>query len=195
MSLLRTKYGAFKVLRSLLHPGLGGGSYRVCYSFSIGGFCCCLPAISLLIRCTFLDGQPTSCSFHRVSQEHVCHFAGNYQPYLRCLKPVPQALCVTSSTRLYLPVSFSWYSHWIIFLDQFLNHIHPSLAPLMLISGPAWPLDLVCFHLFSNSVNVYRVPTVYQARTWYLEVNKTKSLFLIPGCPCFILSMKPCIYK
>lgn len=111
MSLLRTKYGAFKVLRSLLHPGLGGGSYRVCYSFSIGGFCCCLPATSLLIRCTFLDGQPTSCSFYQVLQENVCNFAGNYQPYLRCLKLVPQALCVTSSTRLYLPVSFSWYSH------------------------------------------------------------------------------------
>lgn len=142
------KYGAFKALRRFLDPGLGGGSYRVCYFFSIGDFCYHLPAISLLIECTVSDGQPPSFSFHGVLPFLTsCNFAGNYQLYLR-LKAGPPTSCVTSSTPLNLPVSFAWNSH-ITFLGQFLNHVDSSLAPLMLISDPPWPLDLVVFHLFN----------------------------------------------
>lgn len=104
----------------------------------------------------FFDGQPKTFSFHSFASAGIMQFCGKLLALLKCLKLAPKHhVSLHLPVSIYLPVSFSWYSRWITSPDQFLNHIHSSLALLMLISDPSQPLDLMPFHLFSNAVNVY----------------------------------------
>lgn len=126
----------------------------------------------------------------------ILQFCGKLPGLLKCLKLVPRHhISLHLSVSIYLPVSFSWSACWSTFLDQFPNRIHPSLAPLMLISDSPGPLDLMPFSLIQE-FSIYALSAYYPpGMDLVFGGRQDKISIRALGFPCFILSGKPFIYK